>query len=63
VSLIYAIVTLVVLGFLAWLANLLLARIPMDATIRQVIQALIILAVVILALRIIIGLFGAALPF
>jgi vacuolar-type H+-ATPase subunit I/STV1 len=63
VSLISAIVALVVLGFVVWLANLLLARIPMDATIRQVIQALIILAVLIFALRVVIGLFGAAFPF
>jgi hypothetical protein len=57
--LIQLVVILIVIGVLLWLVN---TYIPMDATIKKIINAVVIIAVVIWLLYIFLGAFGTAGP-
>jgi hypothetical protein len=57
-ALINCVIWLVIAGVVFWLINLLINRIPMDPTIKQVINVILILAVVLICINALLTLIG-----
>jgi len=62
-SLIYFVITLIIIGVLLWAAQKLIALIPMNDTIRQVVLVLVTVFLLIWLLYAIMGLIGGGLSF